>query len=101
MCSKNYHIRSHCLGIDKNNLKNYKAGKNSTCATFNNLATNLTEKHRDRAATKKRYNDTAIQEPEPEEPGTVHNLCKLALCTTGDIHDNNLQGGGGRNSKIV
>jgi hypothetical protein len=24
-----------------------------------------------------------------------------ALCTTGDIHDNNLQGGGGRNSKIV
>ena len=27
MCSKNYHIKSHCLGIDKNNLKNYKAGK--------------------------------------------------------------------------
>ena len=66
MCSKNYHIKSHCLDIDKNNLKNYKAGKNSICATcireipfnhlntqdfndaVNNLATNLTEKDKDR-----------------------------------------------------
>ena len=48
-----------------------------------------------RATTKKRYSDTAIQEPEPGTgTGTVHNLCKLShFITAGDISNNIFQGG--------
>ena len=47
------------------------------------------------ASTKKRYNDTAIQEPEPGTgTETAHNLCKLShFITAGDINDNIFQGG--------
>ena len=45
------------------------------------------------ATTKKRYSNTAIQEPEPGT-GTAHNLCKLLhFITAGDISDNIFQGG--------
>ena len=48
------------------------------------------------ASTKKRYNDTAIQEPEPgTRTETAHKLCKLShFITAGDISDNIFQGGG-------
>ena len=48
------------------------------------------------ASTKKRYNDTAIQEPEPGTgTETAHNLCKLShFITAGDINDNIFHGGG-------
>ena len=47
------------------------------------------------ASTKKRYNDTAIQEPEPGTGTEIaHNLCKLShFITAGDINDNIFQGG--------
>ena len=45
------------------------------------------------ASTKKRYNDTAIQEPGTGTK-TAHNLCKLShFITAGDISDNIFQGG--------
>ena len=44
------------------------------------------------ASTKKRYNDTAMQEPEPGTE-TAHKLCKLShFITAGDISDNIFQG---------
>ena len=50
------------------------------------------------ASTKKRYNDTAIQEPEPGTgTETANNLCKLShFITAGDINDNIFQGGSSR-----
>ena len=43
------------------------------------------------ATTKKRYSDTAIQEP---EPGTVHNLCKLEHFAPQEIYIIIYRGGG-------
>ena len=49
-----------------------------------------------RATTKKRYNDTAIQEP---EPGTVHNLCKLEHISPQEIYMIIIYRGGGAQFK--
>ena len=50
------------------------------------------------ASTKKRYNDTAIQEQEPGTgTETAHKLCKSShFITAGDIRDNILKGGSSR-----